>query len=90
MRLPLRALLDPANESRSFDVGERQMRIRSGHHHLGVGAEDAPDQFAAVRIAGDDGPSTRRQLAKGDLGHVQAQGGLARAVVGTVTLEAAI
>ena len=41
-------------------------------------------------VAGDDGAPARRQLAEGDLAHVQAQAGLAHAVVGTVALEAPI
>ena len=90
MRFPLGALLNPAHENRSFEIVESQMRVRRGHHHLRVGAENAPDQLTTAGVAGHDGAPARRQLAKGDLAHIQAEAGLAHAVVGTVALEAPI
>ena len=90
VRLPLGALFDPADEDGLLDLIECQVRVGRRHHHLGVGAGDAADQFAAAGPAGDDGAAAGGEIAEGAVLLIEAEAGFADAVVRTVALEAAV
>jgi hypothetical protein len=95
MRLPRRALLDPAAHERDLVRPQFLMRLRRGHDFVDVRGGDAEIKTALVRLALDDGRrfllallvDARREEARFG---VKAQAGFARPGVRAVAVEAVV
>ena len=85
MRLILRALGDPALEQILLRAGEFLVRVRRRHEVIGVLGEDAFDELARVRLAGDESLG-----GDGGLAHIEAELGLALLLVRAVAVKAVV
>jgi len=81
---------DPAADEVFLRGGEGLVVIGRGHNFLGVGAEDAGDEFALFGLAGDDGGETGTAAGEGGLVQIQTEAGLAGACVGAVAVVAIV
>ena len=63
---------------------------RLGRHHAGAGREDARDDLALVRVAGNNRHVSRARRLDRFLANVETHVGLARVPVGTMAAEARI
>jgi hypothetical protein len=61
--------------------------VRRGHHLVGIGLEDPVDEFAFVRLAGNDRAVLR---VGGAFRDIEAEVGFTGFLVGTVAAEAAV
>jgi hypothetical protein len=82
------ALIDPPAKKLFLFRLEGFVGFRRRHGVVRVGGEEAFDKLAFVRLARNDGHRTALRLRRGVLREVQAEPGLSRRGVGTVTAKA--
>lgn len=87
--LPFGAVFDPGAQDFFFPGGELSSGFRRWHDVVGIITEDAEDDFAGVRVSGDDGGDA---VAGGfGLGFkVEAESGFAGGGVGAVAVKAGV
>ena len=91
VRLVRRPFGDPAGEELHLRLGEpADLGLRRRHHAVGIGGDDAGDEFAGPRIPGHDRPRAALQFRAGLLGDVEPQARLPLGGVGTMAGEAAV
>ncbi len=81
---------DPAFEQGDLGGFQGRRGFGRGHREFGVVDLDAEDQVAGVGVAGDDGGGAGFEGEGGSLGHIEAETGLALALVGAVAGEAVL
>ena len=89
MLVPRGALGDPTLEEVFLREGERAVRFRRRHDLLGIGTENASNEFAVVGFAGDDGGGTGLGGSERAVAAIEAKfrfAGLAIGAVAVVTV----
>ena len=89
VRLPRRALVDPAREQLDLRGRDRTVRVSWRHHLVGVSRSDPANQLAARRLARDDGSMAVTFRFRGLL-LIEPQSGLTLRAVGAVTVKAGV
>ena len=87
--VPRGALGDPTLEEVFLREGERAVRFRRRHDLLGIGTENASNEFAVVGFAGDDGGGTGLGGSERAVAAIEAKfrfAGLAIGAVAVVTV----
>ena len=88
MLVPRGALGDPTLEEVFLREGERAVRFRRRHDLLGVGTEDAGNEFAVVGFAGYDGSGTGLGWGEGAVAAIEAKFRFAGLAIGAVAMVA--
>ena len=82
------SLTNPLCENSPLIVGERAVGVGGGHPLVGVRGRDAANEFAPVRVAGDDGRFSVRQRFDGVAPQIESQAAFAVLFVRPVAGEA--
>ena len=86
--VPRGALGDPTLEEVFLREGERAVRFRRRHDLLGVGTENASNEFAVVGFAGDDGGGTGLGGGERAVAAIKAKFRFAGLAIGAVAVVA--
>ena len=86
----LRPLRDPPTENLSLGRSHRLVDVRRRHDHVGIGARDAGEDLAGLRLAGHDRRAAALECRDGDTAVVEPQPRLPVFGIGPMAGEAAV